>query len=90
MLKLDLQYCVDNLSDDHNGPHHLMKRAKECPATWGKYNKISNVLNNNVSYNVYYQGDDVFKKRNAVRATCWTTGFTRRFVTTIKSRTFQP
>ena len=54
----DLQYCVDNLPDDLLGKQILIKRAKECPATWSKYNKISNVLNNNVSYIVYYKGDE--------------------------------
>ena len=54
----DLQYCVDNLSGNGNGKTGLMERAKECPATWSKYNKISNVLNNNVSYNVYYKGNN--------------------------------
>ena len=53
----DLQYCVDNLPDGHNGKQNLIKRLKQCPVTWSKYNKISNVLNNNVSYNVYYKGD---------------------------------
>lgn len=57
----DLQYCVDNLPDGHLGKQNLIKRAKECPATWSKYNKISNVLNNNVSYNVYYKGDEKTK-----------------------------
>ena len=57
-----LQYCVDNLPGNGDGKTNLMKRSKECPATWSKYNKISNVLNNNVSYNVFYNGDDFFQK----------------------------
>ena len=60
-----LQYCVDNLpGGTGDGKTNLMKRSKECPATWSKYNKISNVLNNNVSYTVYYKGDDYYQKRN--------------------------
>ncbi len=54
----DLQYCVDNLPGVGIGKKNLIARSKECPATWSKYNKISNVLNNNVSYNVYYKGDN--------------------------------
>ena len=49
----DLQYVKNEMNHSQ-----LIKRAKECPATWSKYNKISNVLNNNVSYNVYYKGDE--------------------------------
>ena len=56
-----LQYCVDNLSDRFLGKQNLTKRLKQCPVTWSKYNKISNVLNNNVSYNVYYKGDEKTK-----------------------------
>jgi hypothetical protein len=63
----DLQYCVDNLPDDLNGKQNLIKRAKQCPVTWKKYNKIINVLNNNVSYNVSYEGDDFWKMRNELR-----------------------
>tara|TARA_B100002019_G_C21137562_1_gene531471 strand:+ start:155 stop:835 length:681 start_codon:yes stop_codon:yes gene_type:complete len=54
----DLQYCVDNLSDTAVGKQNLIKRAKECPVTWSKYNKIVNVLNDVVSYNVYYKGNE--------------------------------
>jgi hypothetical protein len=54
----DLQYVKNEMNHSQ-----LIKRAKECPATWSKYNKISNVLNNNVSYNVYYTGDDFFQKQ---------------------------
>ena len=50
----DLQYCVDNLPDSYNGKHTLIKRSKQCPATWSKYNKIVNVLNDSVSYSVQY------------------------------------
>ena len=58
IAQTDLQYCVDNLSDGHLGKQNLIKRLKQCPVTWSKYNKISNVLNNNVSYNVFYKGDN--------------------------------
>jgi len=59
----DLQYCVDNLPDGQKlGKQNLINRSKQCPATWSKYNKISNVLNNNVSYNVYYKGDNNLPK----------------------------
>ena len=53
----DLQYCVDNLPDHHNGKQNLIKRSKECPTTWNKYNKIASVLNENVVYDVFYKGD---------------------------------
>ena len=49
----DLQYVKNKL----NHPN-LIKRSKECPATWSKYNKIVNVLNENVLYNVFYKGDE--------------------------------
>ena len=57
----DLQYCVDNI-DPHNNhqriqKQNLIKRSKQCPVTWSKYNKIVNVLNGNVLYNVFYKGD---------------------------------
>lgn len=55
----DLQYIVDNLPEDNNGRLSLIKRSKECPATWSKYNKIVNVLNENTTYNVFYKGNDV-------------------------------
>jgi hypothetical protein len=55
----DLQYCVDNLPDNHlRFKGNLIKRAKECPVAWSKYNKIVNVLNKDVSYNVRYKGDE--------------------------------
>jgi hypothetical protein len=60
----DLQYCVDNLPGDGEGKKNLIARSKECPATWSKYNKIVNVLNENVSYDVFYKGDDFHQKRN--------------------------
>jgi hypothetical protein len=53
----DLQYCVDNLPDSV-GKKKLIKQSKECPATWSKYNKIINVLNDVVSYNVFYKGNE--------------------------------
>jgi hypothetical protein len=53
----DLQYIVDNLPEDNNGGQNLIKRSKECPATWSKYNKIVNVLNKNTTYNVFYKGN---------------------------------
>ena len=56
----DLQYCIDNISPNCDRIHekqNLINRAKQCPVTWSKYNKIVNVLNENVLYNVYYKGD---------------------------------
>ena len=58
----DLQYCTTNLSDTDQGKQNLIKRSKQCPATWIKYSKIANVLNVNVSYDVFYRGDDNLKK----------------------------
>jgi len=52
----DLEYVKNKRNNQQ-----LIKRAKECPVTWKKYNKISNVLNNNVSYNVYYKRDEEAK-----------------------------
>ena len=49
IAQTDLQYVKNKL----NHPN-LIKRSKECPATWSKYNKIVNVLNENVLYNVFY------------------------------------
>lgn len=49
----DLEYVKNEL----NCPN-LIKRSEECPATWIKYNKIVNVLNENVLYNVFYKGDE--------------------------------
>lgn len=54
----DLQYCVDNLPDGYLGKQNLINRSKQCPVTWKKYNKIVNILNENVLYNVYYKGDE--------------------------------
>lgn len=62
IAQTDLQYCVDNLPDGHIGKKNLIARSKECPVTWSKYNKIVNVLNENVSYNVYYNGNENCKK----------------------------
>jgi hypothetical protein len=62
VAQTDLQYCVDNLPDKLSEKQNLINRSKQCPATWSKYNKIVNVLNDVVSYNVYYKGDDVCKK----------------------------
>ena len=52
----DLQYVKNKL----NQPN-LINRSKQCPVTWSKYNKIVNVLNNDVSYDVFYNGDDFWK-----------------------------
>ena len=47
----DLEYVNNKLNI-------FAERANECPITWNKYNKIVNVLNDVVSYNVYYEEDD--------------------------------
>jgi hypothetical protein len=54
----DLQYLVDNLPKNSQWKKNLIKRAKECPATWSKYNKIVKVLNENVIYDVAFKGDE--------------------------------
>ena len=61
----DLQYCVDNLPDSYVPKQNLINRSKQCPVTWKKYNKIVNVLNDNVSYNVYYIEEDFWPSRGA-------------------------
>ena len=56
----DLQYCIDNIDPSCDRIHekqNLINRSKQCLVTWKKYNKIVNVLNGNVTYNVYYKGD---------------------------------
>ena len=62
----DLQYCVDNLPDSgfvYRGKQNLIKRAKQCPATWNKYNKIVNVLNKDVTYNMFYKGAQKIRRK---------------------------
>jgi len=54
----DLQYCIDNMWKPKKGKPELIKRAKECPGTWKKYNKIINVLNEDVVCYIFYKGDD--------------------------------
>lgn len=51
----DLQYCVDNLPDDYGGRRNLINQSKNCPKSWSKYNKIANVMNDNVSFHVCYR-----------------------------------
>ena len=58
----DLQYVKNKL----NQPN-LINRSKQCPVTWSKYNKIVNVLNNDVLYNVFYKGDDFCQKQAELR-----------------------
>ena len=48
----DLQYCVRYLKEKHPGKLNLIKRSKECPATWSKYNNVVNLLNEDVVYYV--------------------------------------
>ena len=63
----DLKYCIDNLSPRHDGAKNLIKRAKQCPTTWRKYNKLSNVLSNKVSCNVILTSvDEDLKTRSNV------------------------
>lgn len=67
VIAIDAQTDLEYVKNKMNHPQ-LNKRAKECPATWGKYNKIVNVLNENVTYNVCYVGDDFFyQEHNALR-----------------------
>jgi len=68
----DLQYCVDNIDPcgkteqmRQKEKQNLIKRSKECPVTWSKYNKIVNVLNENVIYNVFYTGDEIFNQKES-------------------------
>ena len=55
----DLEYVKNKINFQQ-----LIKRTKECPVTWSKYNKIVNLLNVGVSYNVCYNGDDFWKMRS--------------------------
>jgi hypothetical protein len=54
----DLEYVKNKISNKQ-----LIKRSKECPITWSKYNKIVNILDRGVSYNVFYKGDRFFRKK---------------------------
>ena len=54
----DLQYVKTKINH-----RKLNNRSKQCPATWNKYNKIVNVLNGVVSYNVYYKGNENSRNR---------------------------
>ena len=58
----DLEYVKNQIQYNT-----LVKRSKECPATWSKYNKIANVLNENVTYNMFYKGDDFYQKQNELK-----------------------
>ena len=53
----DLEYVKNKL------PYYykLASRAKECPTTWSKYNKIFEVINYNVTYNVFYKSSEKLK-----------------------------
>ena len=58
----DLEYVKNELNRGM-----LINRSKQCPATWSKYNKIVNVLNENVTYNMFYKGDDFYQKQNELK-----------------------
>ena len=47
----DLQYVKNKTKHPQ-----LIKQSKQCPVTWKKYNKIVNILNDKVLYNVFYSG----------------------------------
>ena len=55
----DLEYVKNKMNHSR-----LIERSKQCPATWSKYNKIVNVLNDVVSYNVIYKGDENCETKN--------------------------
>ena len=47
----DLQYVKNKIKNSQ-----LVRRANKYPVTWNKYNKIVNILNDNVLYKVFYSG----------------------------------
>jgi hypothetical protein len=48
----DLEYCLCGWSKKH-----LERVIEEHPGTWSKYNKLSNIFNDNTSYNICYTGN---------------------------------
>lgn len=56
----DLQYCI-GLKSKPVQKQIFINLSKEYPVIWDKYNKIINVLNENVVYDVFYKGDENIK-----------------------------
>lgn len=52
----DLNYLIDNLSPANSQMKAFQKRKKECPASWNKFSKIKNLINDQVNYYVYFNG----------------------------------
>ena len=67
VIAMDAQTDLEYVKSKLPNLYMLASRAKECPATWSKYNKIANVLNENVTYNMFYKGDDFYQKQNEFR-----------------------
>lgn len=63
----DVQYCADNLPNDALGKSNLIKISEKCPVTWNNFNKIASVLNNAITYHVYYRGDAFWNYRVELR-----------------------
>ena len=54
IAQTDLQYCLDNYPGLRIDKINLRNRAKQSPDVWKKYNKICNILDNEVTYHVCY------------------------------------
>jgi hypothetical protein len=52
----DLQYCIDNMLTEHPARINLCNKTESL--VWKKYNKIVEVLNDEVSYSVLYKGSE--------------------------------
>ncbi len=55
--QIDLEYCVERMEEDSIARNNLVKRKKECTATWNKYKKIDYILNGETAYYVHFEGD---------------------------------
>lgn len=52
----DLQYCIDNMFTEQQAWTNLCNKTESV--AWKKYNKIADVLNDEVSYSVFYKGSE--------------------------------
>jgi hypothetical protein len=52
----DLQYCIDNMFTEQQAWINLCNKTESV--AWKKYNKIADVLNDEVSYNVFCKGSE--------------------------------
>ena len=63
----DLQYIYDKLSQLELGAgfrNKLRHVMLANPGLWKKYKELTGIINDNVLYDVFYLGDDGYKKKN--------------------------